>query len=62
MKEGVEVAKKAIGSMPMPMKEGVRSQRGYADEGEPMRGFIVIDADTKIDRWMFSIFVKICLM
>jgi len=59
MKKGVE----ARGSVPMPMEEGMEvSKDAYSDEAEPMRGFIVIEPDTGMDRWLFSIFVKVCLM
>jgi len=44
MKKGVEVAKKAKKGMPMKQ--------------EPMKGFIVIEADTEIDRCYFLYLLK----
>ena len=40
MQKGVEVAKEATGSMPMPMKEGVEAVKSNNDM--PMKSFIVI--------------------
>jgi len=65
MKKGVEVAKEAKGVCRCRWRKAwklLRRQQRYTDEAEPMKGFIVIEANTRIDRWMFSIFIKICLM
>jgi hypothetical protein len=59
------------GALPMSMKGETKTttgeaydERKYADGAGADEDFIVVEADTKVDRcyFLFSIFVRVCLM
>jgi len=66
------IADRAYGNtLPMSMKEDTKTTAGeayddrkHADGAGANEDFIVVKADTKVDRccFLFSIFVKVCLM